>query len=315
MPKIVYLLFVFGLLGCTKEVNIDIPGFQEMLVIDGSIETGMPPIIFISKSKDIYASTNLNAFLNGFQTGAIVTVNNGTSSVVLDEICADNLPPGTETIVADLLGIPVSELPNYHLCAYTTFNTSIWGEVGKTYALEVTFEGKTYTSSTKIENPTNLNSVFWQTDKNYSDRGYSWANLSDNPSQYDAYKWEVKRLNTYGNSTPIDTKFTTTFNPVFDDEFMNGKTFNFFYENPMTSSDDNIPSDYRGYFLLNDTVVIKLSKMERKVYEFMEKKYVQMGTAGNPFATPTNVTTNITGGAIGVWAGYSPTYDTLICKP
>ena len=48
---------------------------------------------------------------------------------------------------------------------------------------------------------------------------------------------------------------------------------------------------------------------------FFEKKYVQLTTAGNPFATPTNIPTNIAGGALGVWAGYSTSYDTLYCVP
>jgi hypothetical protein len=55
--------------------------------------------------------------------------------------------------------------------------------------------------------------------------------------------------------------------------------------------------------------------MDRAVFEFLEKKYVQISSAGNPFATPANIPTNITGGALGVWAGFSPWYDTLICQP
>ena len=64
---------------------------------------------------------------------------------------------------------------------------------------------------------------------------------------------------------------------------------------------------------MGDTVVIKLSKMDRNVYEFLEKKYTQLATAGNPFATPTNIPNNISGGALGVWAGFSPSFDTLAC--
>jgi hypothetical protein len=55
--------------------------------------------------------------------------------------------------------------------------------------------------------------------------------------------------------------------------------------------------------------------MDRDVFNFFEKKYIQMSTAGNPFATPTNIPTNIVGGALGVWAGFSTSYDTLYCLP
>jgi len=298
---------------CTKEVKIDIPDFQQQLVIDGRIETGQPPIVLISKTQDIYAETSLEAFLNGFQSGAIVTVSNGTDTVVLDEICSDNLPPGTEPIAAELFGIPEEDLANYHLCAYTTFNTVMWGEIGKTYSLKVEFEGKTYTSVTKIEQPTALDSVFWKQDPD-PDPGYgfSWATLSDPPNQFDAYMWEVKRINIV-DGAPKDANFTKTYSPVFDDEFINGQTFDFYYENPMSWDDESISDKNKGYYKLGDSVLIKLSKMSSPVYDFYEKKYMQLQTNGNPFASPTMIPTNIVGGAVGVWAGFSPSYDTLYC--
>ena len=107
--------------------------------------------------------------------------------------------------------------------------------------------------------------------------------------------------------------FKKTFNPFFDDDFFNGLTFEFAYENPMSFDDPNLPDEFKAFYKKQDTVVIKLSKMDRDAFSFMEKKYVQMYSAGNPFATPTNIPTNIKGGALGAWAGYSPWYDTLIC--
>ncbi len=306
------LLILFA--ACTKEVEIDIPGYEEQIVIDGQIETDFPPIVLISTSQDIYAPTNLDAFLGAFVSGATVTVSDGTTSVQLIELCTDNLPAGTEPFVAEMLGIPEEELANLHLCAYTSFDPAIFGEVGKTYALSVTLNGNTYTAETKIEEPVELNEVFWRPDGELTTHGYSWANLSDPPGQYDAYKWEVKRINidpTTGEER--DPNFEENFSPVFDDEFFDGLTFDFAYDNPFTYDDG--PDEYAGLFPLGDTIVIKFSKMDAAVYEFMEKKYTQLATAGNPFATPTNIPSNISGGALGVWAGYSPTYDTLACQP
>ena len=294
------LSLVLILTSCTKEVQIDVPDFEQKLVVDGRIETGQPPIVLLSKSQNIYSPTSLDAFLNSFQSGAIVTVSNGSDTVVLDEICSDNLPPGTEAIAADLFGIPEEDLPNYHLCAYTTFNTAIWGEVGKTYSLKIEFEGKTYTSVTKIEQPTALDSVYWKQDPD-PDPGYgfSWARLTDPANQYDAYLWEVKRINMV-NGSPKDANFMKTYSPVFDDEFINGKTFDFFYENPMSYDDPSYSQHNKGYYKEGDSVVIKFSKMPADVYDFYEKKYTQLQTNGNPFASPTAIPTNITGGALGV---------------
>lgn len=313
MKHILPLLLILLLFSCSKEVKIDIPGYEQQLCIDGSIETGMPPIVLLSKSQDIYSPTNLEAFLNSFISGATVTVSNGTNTVLLDEICTDNLPAGSEALAAQLFGIPEAELANFHLCAYTTLNTSVWGEVGKTYYLSVSYEGKTYTSSTQIVQPTNLVNSFWKADASSSEWGYSWARLSDNPNQYDAYQWEVKRINIGLDGQPKDAFFTKTFSPFFDDNFFNGLTFEFYYENPMSWDDPTIPDEGEGFYHLGDSVVIKLSKVDKNVFEYYEKKYSQLQTGGNPFATPTNIPSNITGGALGVWAGFSPSYDTLYC--
>ncbi len=310
-----YSWLLLSLVSCTKDIEMEIPGYQEQLVIDGSIETNMPPVILISKSKDIYASTSLDAFLSGFVSGAIVTISDGTTTVQLDEICTDNLPPGTEAIAASLLGIPVSELANTHLCAYTSFNSDIFGQVGKTYTMEVKYEGQTYTASASIVSPSSLNQLYWKAKTGLTDYGYAWAELSDNGSQYDAYYWQSKRINLGPNGQTVDPGYIATFNPVFDDEFFNGLTFSFYYENPAVWDDPNVPEDYKGLYRIGDTVVIKLSKLDQNAFNFLEKKFIQIGTAGNPFATPINAPTNITGGALGAWTGYSPTYDTFVCQP
>ncbi|MGJ8661223.1 MAG: hypothetical protein ACSHXL_04235, partial [Bacteroidota bacterium] len=132
---------------------------------------------------------------------------------------------------------------------------------------------------------------------------------------YNAYMLEVKRINKNGQGENIDPLFSDLYSPVFNDEFVNGTTFDFGFENPMSWSDVNVPSEYKGYYKIGDTVVTRFSSLDALAYEFLEKKYLQMNSAGNPFAVPTNVPSNITGGALGAWIGYSPSYDTLVVKP
>ena len=306
IQKVAFLsLLIMGLNSCSKEVKIDIPGFDEQIVIDGSIETGTPAIIFLSNSKDIYAPTDINSYLNGFISGATVTVSNGTITDTLTEICTDNLPAGFESIAAAFFGLPIEQLVNLHLCAYVS--TGLVGEVGKTYSLKVLYNDKTYTSSTKIENPTALDNLFWREQVNLPGYGFSWAKITDSPIMGDAYRWEVKNLG--------DLFYSKPFQPFTDDRFYNGKTFEFSVENPMSFKDQTIENQYKGYYKLGDTIVVKFSKLGKKEYQFFEKKYNQIYSGGNPFATPTNIPTNIEGGALGIWAGFSPWYDTLICVP
>lgn len=315
MSKKLFYLFAFGLLisSCTKEVVIDIPGYEDTIVIDGRIETGQPPIILLSSSKEVYAPTDITAFLNGYISGAFVTVSNGIDPpVVLDEICSGNLTPEMQILASEMLGIPVNQLANYDICAYTSLDPTVWGEVGKTYTLSVTHEGKTYTGDTRIMQPTSFVNSYWQPEAQTPNHGYSWVTLADNPNQFDAYFWEVNIIGR-ANGDTTDTGFEPTYSPVFDDEFFDGLTFDFWYENPFAYG-GSTPSGLQGYYEMGDTVVIKLSKLDPTIYEFFEKKYVQLQTAGNPFATPTNIPNNLSGGALGIWAGFSPSLDTLICQ-
>ena len=306
IQKIAFLsLLIMGLNSCSKEVKIDILGFDEQIVIDGSIETGRPAIIFLSNSRDIYAPTDIDSYLNGFISGATVIVSNGTITDTLIEICTNNLPPELDSIAAEYFGVPIEQLVDLNLCGYVS--TGIIGEIGKTYTLKVIHSNKTYTSSTKIENPTVLDNLFWKEQANLPGYGFSWAKITDSPIMGDAYRWEVKNLS--------DVSFSKPFQPFTDDRFYNGLTFEFSVENPMSFRDSTIEDQYKGYYKLGDTIVVKFSRLGKKEYQFFEKKYNQIFSGGNPFATPTNIPTNIEGGALGVWAGFSPWYDTLICVP
>lgn len=90
---IISSLLLLAVTSCTKEVQIDIPGYKDQLVIDGSIETGQPAIVLLSKTNNVYSATNFQAYLDGFVSGATVIISNGTETDTLTEICSDNLPP------------------------------------------------------------------------------------------------------------------------------------------------------------------------------------------------------------------------------
>lgn len=318
--KITHALFVskivaFMLLvnSCSKEVKIDIPGFKEQLVVDGTIETGMPPIVILSKTKDIYAPTNINDIISGYITDARVFVSNGTIEEELTLICANDLPPGTEEFLGQFLGMDPSEVMGLNICAYTSMNTALWGEVGKTYSLRIEYEGKVYTSSTQILPPQSLVDLWFEQETSKPNWGYAHAKLADTPGVFDAYKWESKRINMVEGHTK-DPYFKPTFNSVVNDDFFDGTTFDFYYENPWNMRDTTIDTEYRGLYTIGDTVVIRFSKIDKPTFDFFYSKTMQSMSSGNPFASPINVKTNIVGGAFGVWAGISPIYDTMICQ-
>jgi hypothetical protein len=301
------LILLFS--SCTKEVKIDIPGYKEQLVVDGSIREGEPPIILLSKSQNIYAPTDISAYLGSFVGDAVVTVSDGTNTVTLSKICTDDLPPGTEAYAEALFGMSIQELQQLPspLCVYTTFDPSMFGQVGKTYTLTILHDGKTYTSTTSIQAPVALDYLTWKPEANSSSIGYLYSFMTDNASTSDNFMWEMKKVS--------DPMFTKPFNPYFNDVFFNGLAFEFTVYNPMSFNDSTYSENERGFYKYGDTVVMRLSRMGKKEYNFFEKKINQVFSSGSPFATPINVPSNIEGGALGVWVGYSTYLDTVICQP
>jgi hypothetical protein len=142
--------------------------------------------------------------------------------------------------------------------------------------------------------------------------GYSWARLSDPANQFDGYKWEVKRINLKANGEELDDIYKRGFGGFFSDQFFDGQTIEFYYENPLKRKDTTHLKEFKRMYRLGDSVVVKFSKMDKQVFSFYDKKYAQLNSAANPFSTPINVPSNIPG-LLGVWAGFSPCYDTLYC--
>jgi hypothetical protein len=308
------LLFASLFTACQKEVTVQLPPYDEKLVVDGKIETGLPPIIFLSTTKDIFGDNSQSAIFGDYISDATILISDGTQTDTLQTICSDNIPKEYQDIGYALFGIPPAMMSKFHICAYSTSNPAFFGKVGENYRIEIQYKEKKYSASTSIVEPTYLDSVYWKPEKNTQDYGYAYAHLTDPADRYNAYFWEVLRSNIGKDGKPIDLKFHKTGNPVFDDQFINGISFEFFYENPRTWRDTTIPENFRGLYKRNDTVIVKFSSLDKPTFNFLQKKYVQINNGGNPFSIPINVPTNISGGALGYFGGYSTTYYNLICR-
>lgn len=316
MNKLIIYTAVFfaGLSSCTKEIILDLPPFVEKVVVEGRIETGMPPYVFLTKTKDIYGPTGPDALAGSFVHDAIVKVSDGTTTVTLTEICANDIDPDLLPLVSEFLGIDAEQLVTLNFCAYISLDPDFVGQVGKTYSLSVQVGDEIYTSQTELLPPPVIDSLYFQIEPNRIEHGFGWCVLNDNPSIYNAYFFESKRIHLNDQGEPADPFFRNSLSSAFDDAFFNGLTFKFAFTN-IGSYRDDTPDEFRGFYKTNDTVVIKMSSLDYKVFKFYEMKLQQVANEGNPFSNPAFVPTNIEGGAIGCWSGFSPRYDTLVCTP
>ena len=180
------------------------------------------------------------------------------------------------------------------------------GEIGKTYTLTVNTEGKTVTAKATIPTLVKPNYYFWKPQPGYDDYGYLWFNLTDPPQLGDNYRIFVKRQGK-------DNTFVPVAGSVYNDDFSNGLTFDFYVPRGHLPN-DTTTEEVAGtefYFKRNDTLIIKFCTIDRGVYNFYRTFEQEIFNNGNPFASPTTIQTNVEGG-LGVWACYGASYDTLI---
>ena len=293
-------------------MKIEIPGYKQQLVVDGTIEVGGHPIVILSQSANIFSESYVTTYVNSFVSDADVKVTVDNDTFQLYYILTTDLPVSAQKKLAEMMRIEWNELLQLPIRVYSS--TELVAQAEKTYELIISHQGKIYTAKTFLPEPTPLQSLYWKLEPETVEYGYSWAKLQDPPGQFDAYKWEVRRINKK-NSEDLDQTFRRGFGAYREDRYFDGLTFDFSYQNPLKRKDSTHLELYKRYYRLGDSVVVKFSKMDKKTYDFFDKKSAQMESSDNPYSTPINIPTNLTGGALGIWAGFSPWYDTLYCMP
>lgn len=318
---ILILLFMIFAVACTKEIQVDIPPVESKLVVEGSIENGGFPLVLLTRSAGYFDPVDLNSLSESFVNGAEVIISNGENSVVLTEICSNDLPPELVPLIVELTGFSEAQLSQFNLCAYTTFDPSMMGEEGKTYTLEVNWEDEQLSSVTKIPNIIPLDSVWFEKAGNSDSLGFAHGILNDPDTTGNAYRWYTKRINDYPEGNELagqqkDAQFMAPFGSVNDDRFFNGLEFEFIYNRPSTinSNKEDDQNEERGYFKVGDTIAVRGCTVDYNVYRFYYLMETQIANQGSPFAVPFEIETNINGG-LGVWAGFGVFNDTIICYP
>lgn len=299
---------------CQKDIKMDIPGYQEKLVVDGRIETGLPPLILLTTNRNIFEENSLDSLFGSYISDAIITISDGTNFDTLQTICSSDIPAGYEDLGAFVFGIPSNLIKKFKFCAYSTLNPLLFGRENTSYTITISHKGKKYQASTTIPVAVPLDSIYWKPEKSTPNHGLIYGKLSDPSTIGNSYFWEVIRIKRGKNNQNVDTRFYRTRNPVFDDNFFNGKTFDFWYENPRARFSDSIPENVRGLYPRNDSVVVKFSSIDKNTYNYFSNKYAQINSGGSPFASPINIPSNITNGALGVFGGFATTYQLVICN-
>lgn len=288
------LLFLFCILvivtGCEKTVTFNLEETDSRLVVDATIENGQPPVVVLSKSMNYFSEINLSILLNSFAHGARVTISNGTKTHLLKE-----------QSYKTNIGIEIF----YYSIDSSNMATAITGEFDKSYALEIIYNGKKYTSATTIPALTKkVDSLWWKKVPDHPDTSkvVLMAKVTD-PLGYGNYI----RYYTKTNKGP----FLPGLNSVFDDQIIDGTTYEVEVERGVDRN-EKIDFEEYSFFSRGDTATVKFCNIDKKTYDFWRTMEYSYASIGNPFSSPTKVLSNIEGGALGYFGGYAVQYKSLI---
>ena len=336
-------IFTFILISCEKEITVDLPKVEEKIVIEGLIEQGEYPHVYITRSASYFAPVDTNTLTNSIVINARVIVWYQDGNNIIEDSLEQILDP-------------------YHLPFTVYQGSKIKGEVGKTYHLKVIVNENEYTRSTTIPKPVPLDSVRFKitdklvindtvnrnlfnmgtnhpfniisnfhlnTSREYHESTRSLHSLSKDILYIDTLDVGLLWLyftdpDTLGNYYRIysktlskDRAFVHPYSSIWDDKLINGIEM----ENviirgwdPALGEEDSLESEKpvsRWMFIEGEKVIIKMVAMDIKHYDFWYSVEQPMATDGNPFATPISIRSNIEGGALGVWGGYGVYMDTI----
>lgn len=294
----VLFLIIVTLLSCEKEVKINLNTGDPKIVIEGGIENELPPIVLITKSIGYFQEINLQTLQNTSVHGAEVYVSDGTKKVRLKEFSVDT-GQGNVFYYYSLVDFANPVLP--------PLDSLIVGEFEKQYTLTVIVDGKTYEATTKIPTPTPLDSIITKVpDRPAADPDSRTLRIffRDPDTAGNCVRYYTQR-----NSEPL----FAALNSVYNDEIINGT--NFSTELPLGEPRATEKGfDSLGVCYPGDTVRFKWAAIDRRVYDFWNTYEFALGTLGSPFASPIQVKSNISNGALGVWAGYGALYYTIIAQ-
>ena len=278
----VFILLLFVSFSCQKEVSINIPDpVNQPLFIEGMLFPGETPKIFISKSNPFFSKAVTSQAV--FARGAEVTISEGSTKVFLQ---ADSTF-------------------NKFRCRWEPFyGGTILPQQGKTYTLEINYEGKTYTASTTLnQKKINIESIEYIPEffDVYGGHDGVFITLKDPEGLGDNYRFQMDRmidksvfhahaLDGFVNDCAEDGElfFVRDLGRIiFSDEKVDGQKIEM-----------NIEVSYE--YSEGDEAWVFMQSIDEKSAAFYKDLDDQLVALNNPFVEPIFIETQIEG-AVGVF--------------
>jgi hypothetical protein len=315
---LLYLFIISFLFSCRKEISLDFPPIPEKLVVQGSIESGFPPYVILTRNQGYFETIDSSTYNNLFISDAEITVFKLDGNETIDSI----------ELSYELIGtIPVFTNLDF------TIDWTNFSQEGFRYNLEINWNESLVTSSTTIPHSTPLDSIWIEETEDINDNKYKCeinAKYTDPDTIGNNILIRSKRVEHW------DIVDTLTTPPTLSNEkdnslllvdcgpdvLINGESFETYFPRP--SEQGGFPSGsyrtfkYKKYqdtttlgqdsiLMPEDLVLIKFCQVDLAAMKFWRGVVRNSTSGGNPFAEPMNLSSNINGG-LGSWTGYGTRY-------
>ncbi len=283
--KIFLLIAIVSLylFACKKDISVKFPpGHVSKLFIEGMLFPGKTPQIYISKSNPFFSAKVLPQEV--FARGASVKITSGTTVDVL---------------------VPDSTFNKFRCRWEPYYRGNIAAQFGKSYTLEIRYEGKIYTASTTInQQKPKIDTVVYTASfiDTYGSHDGVIVTLTDNPGTKDYYRFQMNRIiDTSIHHAHVLDKFINTCvsgpaekfpvkdigRIVFNDENVDGQKL-------------VMPIEVTYEYKKNDFGWIMMQSLDKNSAEFYKDLDDQLQAIQNPFVEPVFLNTKIPG-AVGVF--------------
>jgi Domain of unknown function (DUF4249) len=290
MKLVLSILLGTFLIACEKTVQIDTVQQAPKLVVEAQIENGQAPLVILSNSLNYFSEIDAATLNDTYIHGASISINNGTATYKLKEYI-----------------IPLNNGYNFYYYSTEQTNPSnfLIGEFGKKYDLTIEHLGNTYKASTNIPNLTKkMDTIWWRKAPVNVDSSnvVLMSRVTDPPGLGNYIRYFTKKNRD---------NFLPGFNSVFDDQIVDGKTYDIQIDQGV-SKNETVKRDEYGYFKRGDTVIVKLCNIDKASFDFWRTWEFSFQSVGNPFSSPGKVSGNISNGGLGSFCGYAVQYKSLI---
>lgn len=269
------------LIGCSKELDMDIPEPEPKLVIEGWIEQGKPARVLVTQSVPFFSDLDSASLMEIPVTRAKVTLIGATGYEIL-------------TLIPNLSFFP----------PYVYNSTEIMGTSNQLYQLEVEYKGEKLVATTTIPEPAALDSVWFMPEAGNDSLGQIYIRFTDNPSHTDYY-----RILTQIRGK--DKRYIPCFASTFSDKYISGQSFTL---GLLRGMGNVLELGENRLFRKGDTVNIKFCTLDKEHFDFWNSVQAEILTSSNPYSVSySTIKSNIIGG-FGIWGGYGASYYTIVLK-